>query len=193
MNSEYFKALAVALDNAEVSTPTLVLDKDRLDRNIDHLIDVLNKGFDYRLVTKSLPSIPLLQYIMRRTGSQRLMCFHLPFLLQVVNQIPSADILMGKPMPIRAVKHFYDWHNAQTSSMCFSPELQLQWLVDSPERLTQYENFAKDRGLTLRISLEIDVGMHRGGFRSSASFIEALQFISRSNYLNLTSLMALQL
>jgi D-serine deaminase-like pyridoxal phosphate-dependent protein len=189
MNSEYFKALTVALDNAEVSTPTLVLDKDRLDRNIDHLIDVLNKGFDYRLVTKSLPSIPLLQYIMRRTGSQRLMCFHLPFLLQVVNQIPSADILMGKPMPIRAVKHFYDWHNAQTSSMCFSPELQLQWLVDSPKRLTQYENFAKDRGLTLRISLEIDVGMHRGGFRSSASFIEALQFISRSNYLNLTSLM----
>ena len=55
MNSEYFKALTVALDNAEVSTPTLVLDKDRLDRNIDHLIDVLNKGFDYRLVTKSLP------------------------------------------------------------------------------------------------------------------------------------------
>lgn len=189
MNSEYFKALASALDIAEVSTPTLVLDKDRLDRNIDHLIDVLNKGFDYRLVTKSLPSIPLLQYIMRRTGSQRLMCFHLPFLLQVVNQIPSADILMGKPMPIRAVKHFYDWHKAQTSSMCFSPELQLQWLVDSPHRLQQYEDFAKDRGLNLRISLEIDVGMHRGGFRNSSVFVDALQFINRSRYLTLTSLM----
>lgn len=189
MESEYFKSLTCALENAKISTPTLVLDKDRLDRNIDHLIDVLNKGFDYRLVTKSLPSIPLLQYIMRRTGSQRLMCFHLPFLLQVVNQIPSADILMGKPMPIRAVEHFYDWHKTQTSSMCFSPELQLQWLIDSPHRLQQYENFAKERGLTLRISLEIDVGMHRGGFRNSSVFIDALQFINHSKHLNLTSLM----
>ena len=108
MNDLYFTALTEALHEAEICTPTLVLDKERLDRNIDHLIDVLNKGFDYRLVTKSLPSIPLLQYIMRRTGSQRLMCFHLPFLLQIVNQIPSADILMGKPLPIRAARHSYN-------------------------------------------------------------------------------------
>jgi len=189
MKNMYFKALTDALHDAQVCTPTLVLDKERLDRNIDHLIDVLNKGFDYRLVTKSLPSIPLLQYIMRRTGTQRLMCFHLPFLLQVVNQIPSADILMGKPMPIRAVRHFYDWHRVQTSSMCFSPELQLQWLVDSPRRLQEYEDFARERGLNLRVSLEIDVGMHRGGFRNSAAFIDALHTINRSKYLTLTSLM----
>ena len=189
MNEMYFKALNDALHDAEICTPTLVLDKERLDRNIDHLIDVLNKGLDYRLVTKSLPSIPLLQYIMRRTGTQRLMCFHLPFLLQIVNQIPSADILMGKPMPIRAVKHFYDWHQKQTSSMCFSPELQLQWLIDSPQRLAQYEEFAKQRGINMRVSLEIDVGMHRGGFRNSASFVEALHTVTRSRYLTLTSLM----
>lgn len=189
MKELYFRALTDALHEAEICTPTLVLDKERLDRNIDHLIDVLNKGFDYRLVTKSLPSIPLLQYIMRRTGSQRLMCFHLPFLLEVVNHIPSADILMGKPLPVLALKHFYEWHAKQTSSMCFSPELQLQWLVDSRRRLEEYEQFAVERGLTLRINLEIDVGMHRGGFRNTAEFIDALKFINHSRHLTLTGLM----
>ena len=189
MKELYFKALTEALHESGICTPTLVLDKERLDRNIDHLIDVLNKGFDYRLVTKSLPSIPLLQYVMRRTGSQRVMCFHLPFLLQVVSQIPSADILMGKPMPVRAARHFYDWHQKQTSSMCFSPDLQLQWLIDSPERLDQYERFAEERGLNLRVSLEIDVGMHRGGFRRSAAFSEALRKIHHSRHLTLTGLM----
>lgn len=189
MNDLYFTALTEALHEAEICTPTLVLDKERLDRNIDHLIDVLNKGFDYRLVTKSLPSIPLLQYIMRRTGSQRLMCFHLPFLLQIVNQIPSADILMGKPLPIRAARHFYNWHKKQTSSMCFSPDLQLQWLIDSPRRLAQYGQFARENNLTIRVSLEIDVGMHRGGFRSSTEFTDALRIIQNSDHLILTGLM----
>ena len=121
-------------------TPTLVVDKERLDRNIDHLITVLNRGFDYRIVAKSLPSIPMLQYIMRRTGSVRLMSFHLPFLMTLVEQIPASDILMGKPMPICAARHFYAWHSQQTHSLCFAPELQLQWLIDTPERFKTIRN-----------------------------------------------------
>ncbi|MFP6790574.1 MAG: alanine racemase [Thalassolituus sp.] len=189
MSDAYFKAMTAALHTAGVCTPTLIIDRARLDRNIDHVIDVLNKGFEYRLVTKSLPSIPLLQYVMRRTGTQRLMCFHLPFLLQLVNHIPSSDILMGKPMPVRAAQEFYDWHSGQTSSMCFAPELQLQWLIDSMERLEQYEKLASQRNLRLRICLEIDVGLHRGGFRNTADFTAALRFIRRSNYLTLSGLM----
>lgn len=189
MNQPYFEAITDALHNAGICTPTLVLDKERLDRNIDHLIDVLNKGFDYRLITKSLPSVPLLQYVMRRTGTQRLMCTHLPFLKQLVSHVPSADILMGKPFPIRAVRHFYDWHQQQNACACFAPEMQLQWLIDSPERLQDYETFASERNLNLRISLELDVGLHRGGFRRSSDLVEAVNFIGRSRHLTLTSLM----
>lgn len=189
MNKPYFEAMNAALHDAGICTPTLVLDKERLDRNIDCLIDVLNKGFDYRLVTKSLPSVPLLQYVMRRTGTHRLMCTHLPFLKQLVSHIPSADILMGKPVPVRAVRQFYTWHRAQHSAVCFAPELQLQWLIDSPERLQQYETFAREQGIQLRLSLELDVGLHRGGFRKSADLISAVNFIGRSRHLTLTSLM----
>ena len=144
MSELYFKQLTGALKQAGICTPALIVDKERLDKNIDLLINSLSNVFDYRIVAKSLPSIPMLQYIMRRTGTLRLMSFHLPFLMQIVKHIPSADILMGKPMPACAARHFYAWHGQQNSSMCFAPELQLQWLIDSLERAEQYEQIAKD-------------------------------------------------
>ncbi|UXD88079.1 DSD1 family PLP-dependent enzyme [Thalassolituus hydrocarboniclasticus] len=189
MTKMYFQNLTRDLQQAGICTPTLVIDKERLDRNIDHLIDVLNRGFDYRIVAKSLPSVPLLQYIMRRTGTQRLMSFHLPFLMHLVEHIPAADILMGKPMPIAAARHFYQWHSQQTSSMCFAPELQLQWLIDSNERLQQYASMARELNLSLRINLEIDVGLHRGGFLPDKHFMQALQTIAASPLLTLSGLM----
>lgn len=189
MSDLYFQELTQALQMAGISQPTLVIDKHRLDRNIDHLIDVMNRGFDYRLVAKSLPSIPLIQHIMRRTGTVRLMSFHLPFLMHLVEHIPSADILLGKPMPVTAAKRFYQWHQQQTSSMCFDPSLQLQWLIDTPQRLHQYQALAQTYNITLRINLEIDIGLHRGGFQPNGDFEHALNYIQRSPYLELSGLM----
>lgn len=188
MTDLYFQNLTHALQQAGVCTPTLVIDKERLDRNTDHLIDVLNRGFDYRIVAKSLPSIPMLQYIMRRTGSTRLMSFHLPFLMSLIEHIPTADILLGKPMPVCAARHFYHRHGQQTS-MSFAPELQLQWLIDSPQRLEQYEQLAQELNIRMRISLEIDVGLHRGGFRPDKDFTQALEKLAASPWLSLSGLM----
>lgn len=189
MSDPYFKQLSSALKQAGVCSPALIVDKERLDKNIDLLNNALSNGFDYRIVAKSLPSIPMLQYIMRRTGTTRLMSFHLPFLMQTIKHIPSADILMGKPMPACAARHFYAWHGQQNSSMCFAPELQLQWLIDSLERAEQYEQIAKDLGITIRISLEVDIGLHRGGFKPDDSFVQLLEKVSQSPYLTLGGLM----
>lgn len=189
MNELYFQNLSSALQKASICTPTLVVDKERLDRNIDQLINVLNRGFDYRIVAKSLPSIPLLQYVMRRTGTQRLMSFHLPFLMHLVENIPAADVLLGKPMPVTAARRFYQWHVSQTSSMCFAPELQLQWLIDSNDRLKQYDNLAQSLNARMRINLEIDVGLHRGGFLPDENFVRALKTLQASPCLSLSGLM----
>lgn len=189
MSDLYFQELTQALQMAGISQPTLVIDKNRLDRNIDHLIEVMNRGFEYRLVAKSLPSIPLIQHIMRRTGTVRLMSFHLPFLMHIVEHIPSADILLGKPMPVAAAKRFYQWHQFQTSSMCFDPSMQLQWLIDTPQRLHQYHALAQSMCVTLRVNLEIDIGLHRGGFQLNGDFEQALQYIEKSPFLELSGLM----
>ena len=187
MSDLYFQDMTNTLQQAGISHPTLVIDKQRLDRNIDHLLEAINRGFSYRIVAKSLPSIPLLQYIMRRTGSNRLMSFHVPFLIHVVEHIPQADILMGKPMPMAAVRHFYQWLGQNQST--FKAANQLQWLVDSKERLLEYRDFAEQQGLQLRINLEINVGLNRGGFSDHDEFAQSLKLIHASPNLTLSGMM----
>ncbi|WP_292497846.1 alanine racemase, partial [Mesorhizobium sp.] len=63
----------------------------------------------------------------------------------------------GKPMPVGAAKAALarggaDWW----SRVC--------WLIDTPERLSEYGALAAAFGTQLRFAFEVDVGLHRGGF-----------------------------
>lgn len=187
MNDLYFRQLTDALQHAGIARPTLLVDKQRLDRNIDHLLSAIQPHYQYRIVAKSLPSVAMLRYIMNRAGTHRLMSFHLPFVMHVIQQIPEADILLGKPMPVSAVRCFYDWQAHNVSD--FHPDQQLQWLVDSLERLQQYRDYAEQQQQHLQINLEINVGLNRGGFNQDNTFRQALQQIKQSPWLTLSGLM----
>ena len=56
--ASYFQQLQTALVQAELAEPVLVIDRDRLDANIDRLKTHLPQGMAYRIVAKSLPSAP---------------------------------------------------------------------------------------------------------------------------------------
>jgi len=192
-SADYFHQLSRALVQAGINQPVLIVDKQRLDKNLDHLLHTIQTGFDYRIVAKSLPSIPLLSYIMKKSGSNRLMSFHLPFLLHVVKNLPHADILLGKPMTVAAARQFYQWHQSLNGTS-FNPKKQLHWLVDSLERLQQYQALAKELNCCLNINLEIDVGLHRGGFNSdsqnkTSQLKQALELLKADKRLTLTGLM----
>jgi D-serine deaminase-like pyridoxal phosphate-dependent protein len=81
--------------------------------------------------------------------------------------------LLGKPMPVAAVASFYAQHQGG-----FDPSRQLQWLMDTPERLAQYLALAQAQQLRLRVNLEIDVGLHRGGFADPQTAATALNTIA---------------
>ena len=193
LSAEYFHRISQALEDAGAFRPTLVIDKARFDENLKHLMDVIQQGFDYRIVAKSLPSIPLLEYIMERSGSNRLMSFHLPFLFHVVKHLPHADVLLGKPMPVAAARQFYSWHatlsSASLTSSSFKPAEQLHWLVDSLDRLLQYQELAKSLGCVINVNLEIDVGLHRGGFINNDEFHQSILLLNKNPHLKLTGLM----
>ncbi|MEM6650851.1 MAG: hypothetical protein AAF603_11445, partial [Pseudomonadota bacterium] len=53
---EYYLNLQNALKTDGVGTPTLIIDVDRLNYNIDTLMSSLPEGMAYRIVAKSLPS-----------------------------------------------------------------------------------------------------------------------------------------
>lgn len=186
-HSQYFQLLSDALHSNDISTPSLVIDQAIMARNLKTLSAHLKDRFDYRIVAKSLPSIEMLKWTMSQANTNKLMVFHQPFLTAITQDIEQADVLMGKPMPIAAVKTFYKHH--KTSQTGFNPQTQLQWLLDSSERLEQYDNFAKAHALSLNINIELDVGLHRGGVSSDNEFITMLEMIEQSAHLTLSGFM----
>lgn len=155
----YFNTLQQALNQAGIAWPSVVIDRARMRRNAARLKNLIAPGARLRLVEKSLPVPALLDEAMALTGTRALMVFHEPQLRQVVARYPDSDLLMGKPMPILAAQHFYR-HRPESS---FDPARQLQWLIDTPARLQEYLELARGLGTRLRINIEIDVGLHRGG------------------------------
>ncbi len=169
----YFRALNAMLKREGPARPVLLLDLDRLDRNIEVLRASIRAPKSFRVVDKSLPSIPLVRYVFERAGTNRVMSFHQPFLSQVAEQLPGSQVLLGKPMPVRAAERFY----AELRSS-FDPSRQLQWLIDTSERLEEYRALADRLQGKMRISIEIDVGLHRGGVQDTATLDRMLAVIA---------------
>lgn len=175
-HSNYFSLVSRALREAGIGKPCLVLDKIRLLANITQVkqhFSAHKKPMALRLVAKSLPSLPLLDFLGQQMQTKRLMLFNLPYLLQLAQERADSDILLGKPLPVAASAEFY--RNLKGTD--FKPQQQLQWLIDSPQRLAQYRDLARGQDLQLLINLELDVGLHRGGFADAGSLRAALDIL----------------
>ena len=184
-HSGYFRGLSGALEGAGLGTPRLVVDRAGLKTNIQTLLGHIGERFDYRIVAKSLPSIGLLEEVMRESGSRRLMLFHQPFINRVAESLPQADVMLGKPMPVNAAAKFY----RQRPDTVFDPARQLRWLLDTPQRVVQYAELAERLQQDMLACIELDVGLHRGGVQSDRELIEMLDLVSRSPRLQFTGFM----
>ena len=185
ISSEYQPAFASL--NAELKThhpgaSAGIIDLDALDYNLDFVTKQLGNNFKLRLTTKSLPSIELLKYLMERAHTNRLMVFSEPFIAELLSRFngDSLDMLLGKPLPVEALgrlKAYKGWSN-------------ISWLVDTKERLNDYMLFAKREDVKLKLAVEIDVGLHRGGFQTINEFTEAIKTIQQdTQHIQLTGLM----
>ena len=181
-HNDYFTNLNNVLRRNGEGRPTMIIDLDALDHNIREVKRALG-GRDLRIVAKSVPSTSLIDYVSNLAGSNKLMAFHEPFLGAVGNQ--QSDILFGKPMPVAAAAKFYD----RPALKSFDPATQLQWLIDTPERLVQYSSLAKTKNLRMRINIELDVGLHRGGVHDPIILQQMLKTIQETPQLTFDGLM----
>ena len=173
-HDDYFAALNQELKRNGPMRPCIIIDLDRMDRNLDLVTETLRRGGKhYRIVEKSLPSRSLIRYVAERSGTKRLMSFHQPFLNIDAELFPDFDILVGKPLPVHSASVFY-----QKLTGPFDPSRQLQWLIDTPARLQQYLQLAEGLDTRLRANIEIDVGLHRGGVDSHATLGQMLDIIA---------------
>jgi D-serine deaminase-like pyridoxal phosphate-dependent protein len=158
-HNEYFSRLNKLLKRDGPGRPVMLVDIDRVNHNIDNIVNSVGPDKIYRVVVKSLPSVSMLAYVMGRAKTNALMVFHQPFLNAAADAFPRADLLLGKPMPVSAAATFY----RKLEGTPFDAATQVQWLIDTPKRLYQYQALARQLGVKMRINLEIDVGLHRGG------------------------------
>lgn len=154
----YFVALNAAVK--DLGAPAVVVDRVRLEANALSIVERVRAAkLGLRLVVKSLPCLALLDALEAGTRAgelRRYMAFNTSMVAALWARDPAADVLLGKPMPIAAVRALHATAPAWGT--------RTQWLIDTQERLAEYDAFAQEKGVTLDVSLEIDVGLHRGGF-----------------------------
>lgn len=180
-HSPYFSAMSQALNGAGLGTPTLVIDRQRLQANVAQVVQNIGGRMPLRIVAKSLPSLALLDEVRAGAKTDRLMVFSLPQLLQLSRA--DSNFLLGKPMPVAAAARYY--REVRTPHAAHN----LQWLIDSPQRLAQYSELARQRKQPLGVSFEIDVGLHRGGIDSAQTMAEMLTLLRQEPLLEWRGLM----
>ena len=157
--ADYFLRLQGALKAAGLAQPCLVIDRQRLDANAALLARSLPGGMGYRIVVKSLPSARLIERVRAATGTDRLMTFNLPMLRHFAAAMPDARQFLGKPLPAAAVQTLL----ARPGGLAADALDRITFLLDTPERLSQYAALARSAGRGIACAIEIDVGLHRGG------------------------------
>lgn len=176
LQAAYFQQLGAHLKNEYAAKPHLVIDLDKVDENVAQCKAHLKPGAHFRIVVKSLPVRQLIHYLMEAMATTRLMVFHQPFLTDLAGYLDTrSDVLVGKPMPIQSAAYFY--HHLPERAGGFDPYRQIQWLVDSPDRVRQYVQLAKALGCKLRLNIEIDVGLHRGGITTTEALSDVLDML----------------
>lgn len=164
------------LVEAGIGWPRFIIDRDRLDANITAVMQQA-EGERLRIVLKSLPCPKLVERIMARTASRKLMVFHLPFLIAAAERWPQADLMLGKPLPAAAVEAFYGRIGSESG---FDPRRNLHWLVDTPERVRAHAAIARRHDIRMQVVVELDVGLHRGGVETAAALDALLAEIARA-------------
>lgn len=181
-HDSYFLALSVALRNAGIAHPVLIIDQARLDHNIAAARAALAPAnLPLRIVVKSLPAAGLIDHVSRGMETNRFMVFN-GAMLETMAERADADLLLGKPLPGLQFAELIDKVGAERAS-------RIQWLIDTPERLKDYAEIAATRQLTLRANMEIDVGLHRGGFADARALAGALDLANGFAHVTVSGLM----
>lgn len=178
--SSYFAQLTTGLREADIARPCLVLDLDRLDRNIQAVKARLSAPL--RIVDKSLPCLRLIERVRDVFATNLVMTFHPPVTETVMAHLPDARMLFGKPMPVAAAAKLLRARNDATS--------RIDWLIDTPERLAHYAELAEAMAVNLSICFEVDIGLHRGGLSHPQNLNRILEQLRSYGRLTCSGIMA---
>jgi len=170
-----FAAWNAELRLKEPGRDTVLVDLDAVDHNIAVVRATLGPQFALRLVTKSLPSTGLIHHVMTVAHTNKVMTFSEGVLGELLDDFGwSMDALQGRPMPVEGAERLLRKYDAAEN---------VRWLVDTVDRAKEYAALAKRTQTRLKVAVEIDVGLRRGGAIDNAELLNILAVIDANRKL----------
>ena len=173
----YFQQIASDLTAAGIGTPQVFIDMDCLDANIAEIVSKAGAS-RYRIVEKSLPSLDLLSYVQQKSGSQKFLVLHLPFLPGILSTFPNADVLVGKSHLWIAIQTFF---TSQPKASWPAIAKRVTFIADNMQRLTDLVTVANNLGIVLKLCPSSSMWVSGGAASPTpASSLRCLRSFSRT-------------
>lgn len=169
--------------------PTAVVDTQALHHNGRALRASWPAGHHLRFAVKSLGCLEVLRLLHRDLASlsdaPRFMTFSPHHMLPVLRAFPGAHIMAGKPMLAPALRQCL----ADLVSDNRTNLQRVQFLVDGDEALTDVATAASALDVAVQISLELDIGLRRGGIATAEQLQRFLALLARYPHVQLAGTM----
>jgi len=182
--------------------PTAVVDVVALRRNARALRAAWPAGHGLRFAVKSLGCLAVLRQLHADLGmlgnaapaageataplaAPRFMTFSPGHLVPVLRAFPGAHIMHGKPMLAAALRPCLADLVSDNRTNC----QRVQFLVDGDDALADVAAAASALDVQVQISLELDVGLRRGGIATPAALRAFLKHLARYPHVTLTGTM----
>ncbi len=187
-DEERFAAWNGELRARAAGRESALVDLDAVDHNLKLVGDRLGSSIGLRLVAKSLPSVQLLEYMMVTACTNRVMAFSEGMVRDLLCRFGSdVDILLGRPAAVDAAARTFATLDALGGES--NPAGAVRWLIDTAERMQEFAALAAQRGESINVSIEIDVGLRRGGARNGAELLDMLAIVDTSELLRFAGFM----
>ena len=163
-----------------LDTPALLVDLDVMERNIERMARTIVReaGVGWRPHTKAMKN-PALAHILMRAGAHGVTCAKLGeaevMAAAGVHDILVANQVVGPQKIARLVN--------------LRRHCDVMVLVDGIENVAELDRAARDKGVRLRVLIELDTGMHRAGVEPGDSALALARRIVPCQGLHLAGLM----
>lgn len=188
-DDDRFEAFNAELKSKAGGRESALVDLDAVDHNLKRVGAMLGSNIALRLVTKSLPSIQLLEHMMITACTNRVMAFSEGMVRDLLCRWGAdIDILLGRPATVEAAARTFATLDTRASGAS-NPAGNVRWLIDTAERMSEYSALADERGAPIDVCVEIDVGLRRGGALNDEELLDILAVIDQSSFLRFTGFM----
>jgi D-serine deaminase-like pyridoxal phosphate-dependent protein len=169
----------IGLPLAELDTPALLLDLDRLQHNIDRMAGHFReRGVAWRPHAKAYKS-PAIAHLLRRAGAIGV----------TVAKVSEAEVMAACGIDDLLIAHLVVGSSKVARLAALQHQADVKVTVDHPDQVAPLGRAAVAAGTRIGVLVDVDLGMHRTGVASAPAALALARRVSSTPGLRFDGLM----